>query len=143
MAAVSEQLGRTEEALTTIKGLLDGETVDFDRRHFRAKRSRLYLDLEHRPPIYMSAFGPRAAESAGRLADGVWTLADTRKAPEVIAAHRRSAEAPGRNLARSSCRLASWAPDDEASKRHANGRERSSRRTTKARIRSRGSRRAG
>ena len=82
---VGEQLARTEEALTIITRLLDGETVSFDGRYFRTKRARLYLETERRPPVYMSAFGERAAEIAGRLADGVWTLADPQKAPAVIA----------------------------------------------------------
>jgi coenzyme F420-dependent glucose-6-phosphate dehydrogenase len=33
----------------------------------------------------MSAFGEQAAEVAGRLADGLWTVADPRQAPAVIA----------------------------------------------------------
>jgi coenzyme F420-dependent glucose-6-phosphate dehydrogenase len=90
--SLDEQQKRTEEALTIIKRLLDGETVDFEGSYFRTKAARLYLDCERRPPIYMSAFGPRAAATAGRLADGLWTLADPQKAPAVIAAYRRATE---------------------------------------------------
>jgi coenzyme F420-dependent glucose-6-phosphate dehydrogenase len=91
----SEQLARAEEALQIITGLLDGRTVNFRGRYFRAEGARLYLQPEQRPPIFMSAFGPRAAEVAGRRADGVWTLADPQKAPAVIAAYRRAREAAG------------------------------------------------
>jgi coenzyme F420-dependent glucose-6-phosphate dehydrogenase len=113
--SVGEQLERTEEALTIIARLLDGETVDFDGKHFRTKSARLYLDCERRPPIYMSAFGPQAAEIAGRLADGVWTLADPSKAPPVIAAYRRGAEAAGREPGEIILQgMASWAADDDA-----------------------------
>ena len=63
---VGDQLGRTEEALTIIRRLLDGKTVDYNGQFFRATRARLYLDIERRPPIYMSAFGPQAADIAGR-----------------------------------------------------------------------------
>src|SRR5256885_12074579 len=38
----------------------------------------------------------RSAEVAGRLADGVWSLGDPRKAAPVIAAYRRGAEQLGR-----------------------------------------------
>jgi coenzyme F420-dependent glucose-6-phosphate dehydrogenase len=63
----------------------------------------------------MSAFGPEAAAIAGRLADGVWTLADPQKAPPVIAAYRRSAEAAGREPGEIILQgMASWAPDDDA-----------------------------
>lgn len=112
---VSEQLERAEEALTIIKRLLDRETVDFEGRYFRAKAARLYLDFEHRPPVYMSAFGPQAAAIAGRLADGVWTLADPQRAPRVIAAYRRAAEEAGREPGEIILQgMASWAPNDDA-----------------------------
>lgn len=113
--SLAEQQERTEEALEIIKRLLDGETVTFKGRHFQTDRARLYLDLERRPPIYMSAFGPEAAAIAARHADGVWTLADPRQAPAVIAAYRehsvQAGREPGEIILQS---LASWAPDDDA-----------------------------
>src|SRR5947209_7938211 len=93
--SVGEQLERTDEALTIITRLLDGETVTFEGRHFRTRDARLYLDSPRRPPAHMSAFGPQAAETAGRLADGIWTLADPQQVPPVIAAYRRAAEGAG------------------------------------------------
>ncbi|TDE12193.1 TIGR03557 family F420-dependent LLM class oxidoreductase [Jiangella asiatica] len=89
---VQEQLERTEEALTIISRLLDGETVTFRGRYFRAEAARLYDVPARRPPVFMSAFGEQAAEIAGRLADGVWTLADPRSVPSVIAGYRRARE---------------------------------------------------
>lgn len=112
---VSEQLERTEEALTIIARLLDGELVDFRGRYFRASAARLYLPLGRRPPIYMSAFGPEAAQIAGRLADGVWTLGDPQSAPAVISSYRRAAEQAGREPGEIILQgMASWAPDDHA-----------------------------
>ncbi len=112
--SVEEQQQRTEEALTIITRLLDGETVDFEGRHFRTRGARLYLELERRPPVYMSAFGPEAAEIAGRLADGVWTLADPQQAPAVIAAYRRATEQAGREPGEIILQgMASWATDDD------------------------------
>jgi coenzyme F420-dependent glucose-6-phosphate dehydrogenase len=112
--SVAAQQERTEEALSIIKRLLDGETVDFEGRHFRTRGARLYLELERRPPVYMSAFGPHAAEIAGRLADGLWTLADPQKAPAVIAAYRRSTEQAGREPGEIILQgMASWAPDED------------------------------
>jgi coenzyme F420-dependent glucose-6-phosphate dehydrogenase len=37
-----EQLARAEEALTVITRLLDGETVGYEGRYFRAHHARLY-----------------------------------------------------------------------------------------------------
>jgi coenzyme F420-dependent glucose-6-phosphate dehydrogenase len=94
--SVPEQLDRTEESLTIIRRLLDGETVTFKGRYFQTDSARLFGLPERRPPIFMSAFGPRAAEIAGRHADGVWTLADPRTVPGVIAGYRRACEDAGR-----------------------------------------------
>src|SRR5581483_3848467 len=40
--STGEQLARTEEALEIVTRLLDGDTVDFDGRFFRARRARLH-----------------------------------------------------------------------------------------------------
>jgi coenzyme F420-dependent glucose-6-phosphate dehydrogenase len=109
-----EQLQRTEEALTIVTRLLDGETVDFDGDFFRTRRARLYVKPERRPPVYMSAFQEHAAEVAGRLADGLWTLGDPRQAPGVIAGYRRGCEQAGREPGEIVLQtLASWAPSDD------------------------------
>jgi coenzyme F420-dependent glucose-6-phosphate dehydrogenase len=111
----ADQLARTEEALEIIVRLLDGQTVDFDGRFFTTRGARLYDRPERRPPVYMSAFGPQAAEIAGRLADGVWTLADPQSAPAVIAAYRRGAEQAGREPGEIILQgLVAWAESDEA-----------------------------
>jgi coenzyme F420-dependent glucose-6-phosphate dehydrogenase len=110
----ADQLRRTEEALTIVTRLLDGQTVDFEGEFFRAKRAKLYVKLERRPPVYMSAFHERAAEVAGRLADGVWSLGDPRKAAPVIAAYRRGAGQVGREPGEIVLQtLASWGTDED------------------------------
>lgn len=88
----TEQLGRTEEALIIITRLLRGETVDFDGRYFKAKGAVLYSLPKRRVPVYLSAFHEGAAELAGRLADGVWTLGDPQQAPKIIAAYREACD---------------------------------------------------
>lgn len=94
--APAEQLARTEEALQIITGMLDGRTVSFDGRFFRARAARLYDLPPRRVPVYLSAFGPHAAALAGRYADGIWTLVHPTKAPVVIAAYRKACERAGR-----------------------------------------------
>jgi coenzyme F420-dependent glucose-6-phosphate dehydrogenase len=113
--STEEQLARTEEALTIITRLLDGETVDFEGRFFRTKRAVLYSRPPRRPPVYMSAFHEGAAEVAARLADGVWTLGDPMQAPKVIGAYRAARESasrePGEVILQN---VFSFAPDDDA-----------------------------
>jgi coenzyme F420-dependent glucose-6-phosphate dehydrogenase len=110
-----DQIERAAEALEVITRLLDGETVTFNGRFFKTRDARLYLRTEQRPPIFMSAFGPQAAEVAGRFADGIWTLADPQKAPAVIASYRRAAEKAGRPPGEVILQgMVSWADDDEA-----------------------------
>jgi coenzyme F420-dependent glucose-6-phosphate dehydrogenase len=96
--STEEQLARTDEALTIITRLLNGETVDFDGRFFKTKRAVLYSRPQQRPPVILSAFHEGAAELAGRLADGVWTLGDPRQAPQVIGAYKHACEEAGREI---------------------------------------------
>lgn len=109
--STEEQLARTEEALTIITRLLDGETVDFDGRFFKAKRAVLYSRPEQRPPVYLSAFHERAAELAGRLADGLWTLGDPKQAPGIVKTYRDACEREPFVLLQA---VFSYAADDDA-----------------------------
>lgn len=91
-----EQLARTEEALAVITRLLGGETVDFDGRFFKARQAVLFSRPPRRVPVYLSAFHERAAELAGRLADGIWTLGDPKTAPKLIRTYRKACDDAGR-----------------------------------------------
>lgn len=88
------QLERLEEALTIITRLLDGERLK-GGRHFPVDGAYLHTRPARRPPIYVSAFHPKAAELAGRLGDGLWTLAGD-SAGEIIDAYRAGADDAGR-----------------------------------------------
>jgi coenzyme F420-dependent glucose-6-phosphate dehydrogenase len=91
-----EQVERMEEALQLIHRLFDGERVDHEGRYFSTKGAVLHTRGERRPPIYVSAFGPKAAAVAGRYGDGLWTLADPEMAPKMIEAYRAAASDAGR-----------------------------------------------
>jgi coenzyme F420-dependent glucose-6-phosphate dehydrogenase len=110
-----ENLKRLEEALTIIARLLDGETVTFDGEFFQTRDARLYTLPPRRPPIYLSAFGEEAAALAGRIADGVWCLADPGTAAPVIAAYRRACEESGREAGEIILQVpVAWAESDDA-----------------------------
>jgi coenzyme F420-dependent glucose-6-phosphate dehydrogenase len=113
--SVAEQVERMEEALEIINRLLDGERLDHDGRFFRTRAAYLHTRGERRPPLYASAFGPRAAGVAARQSDGLWTLADPEQAPEIIDAYRGACEDAGKEPGEIILQAGfSWAEDDEA-----------------------------
>jgi coenzyme F420-dependent glucose-6-phosphate dehydrogenase len=113
--SVGEQIERMEEALELIGRLLDGERVDHDGRFFRTNAAYLHTRGERRPPVYVSAFGPRAAKVGARLGDGVWTLADPESAPEVIDSYHAGCEEAGKEPGEIILQTGfSWAEDDDA-----------------------------
>ncbi len=112
---VGEQVSRMEEALEIINRLFDGERLDYDGRYFRTKQAYLHTRAERRPPIYVSAFGPRAAGVAARLSDGLWTLADPELAPGVIDAYRAACDDAGKPAGEIIVQTGfSYAEDDDA-----------------------------
>jgi coenzyme F420-dependent glucose-6-phosphate dehydrogenase len=106
--STGEQIARMEEALVMIRRLWDGETITQDGRYFRARDLKLHTLADRKPPIYVSAFGPQAAEVAAHHGDGLWTLPDPESTPEVIEAYRR-AGGDGEIIFQV---LVSWAPTD-------------------------------
>jgi coenzyme F420-dependent glucose-6-phosphate dehydrogenase len=111
---VGEQIERMEEALALIHRLFDGETVTQDG-HFPTKQAKLHSRPARRPPIYVSAFGPKAAGVAARWGDGLWTLADPEQAPKVMDAYRSACADAGREPGQIVLQTAiSWAEDDDA-----------------------------
>lgn len=111
---VEEQVDRMEEALEMMHRLFAGERVS-GGDHFRFDEAYLHTQAQRRPPIYVSAFGPRAAGVAGRLADGLWTLGDPENAPDVIEAYRAAADDAGRQPGEVVLQGSfSWAQDDDA-----------------------------
>jgi coenzyme F420-dependent glucose-6-phosphate dehydrogenase len=110
-----EQVRRLEEALELIDALLDGRRVDHEGEFFRTKAACLHTRGERRPPVYVSAFGPQAAAVAGRLGDGLWTLADPQSTLELIDAYRSACDDAGREQGEIILQTGmSWAEDDDA-----------------------------
>ncbi|MFL5826374.1 MAG: TIGR03557 family F420-dependent LLM class oxidoreductase [Thermoleophilaceae bacterium] len=111
--STGEQVQRMDEALEIINRLFDGETLD-TIGHFPMKQARLWTLPERKPPIYVSAFGPEAAGVAARRADGLWTLADPEKVPDLIDVYKSAAEEAGRQPGKVILHTGfSWAEDDD------------------------------
>ncbi|KRE43547.1 TIGR03557 family F420-dependent LLM class oxidoreductase [Knoellia sp. Soil729] len=64
------RLEMLEEAVGIIRALFTGEQVSHRGRHYTVDTARLYTVPSTPPPIYVSAFGPKALELAARIGDG-------------------------------------------------------------------------
>jgi coenzyme F420-dependent glucose-6-phosphate dehydrogenase len=60
-----------EEAIEIIRMLWRGETLTYRGSYYTVENARIYTLPERPPPLLMAASGPRAAEGAGRIADGL------------------------------------------------------------------------
>ena len=63
-----------EEAIEVMRRLLTGEQVTHSGKHYRVEDARLYTVPDEPVPILVSAFGPKAAELAARVGDGLCTV---------------------------------------------------------------------
>jgi len=93
-----EQHERFEAGLEAITRLWNGETVTMDGGWFELKEAKLWTRARSKPKLYVSAFGPQAAQIAGRYGDGLWTLGDPDSAPEVIDAYREACAQSGKDV---------------------------------------------
>ena len=64
------RLEMLEEAVALIRELWEGGVVTTQGKHYSVDTARIYTLPDTPPPIYMSAFGPKALDSATRIADG-------------------------------------------------------------------------
>ncbi len=109
-----DQVERMDEALELIRRLWSGEQVGHEGRWFRTKDAVLHTLPEKQPPIYISAFGPKAAAVAGKHGDGLWTLADPEMAPGMIEAYKAAASDAGREPGEIILQVQfSWASSDD------------------------------
>ncbi|MFI6986327.1 TIGR03557 family F420-dependent LLM class oxidoreductase [Embleya sp. NPDC050154] len=63
-----------EEAVEVMRKLFTGRLINHRGRHYTVDNARLYTAPEAPLPIYVSGFGPNAAELAGRIGDGFVTM---------------------------------------------------------------------
>ncbi len=64
------RLEMLEEAVDLIRRLWEGDVVTTAGKHYRVDTARIYTRPDQPPPIYVSAFGPKALEVAARIGDG-------------------------------------------------------------------------
>jgi G6PDH family F420-dependent oxidoreductase len=81
------RLDMLEEAVDVLRTLWKGGFVDHHGEYYTVENARLYTVPEKTIPVYVSAFGPKAADVAGRIGDGFITTAPDK---EMIQAFRDS-----------------------------------------------------
>ncbi|MDS0135831.1 MULTISPECIES: LLM class flavin-dependent oxidoreductase [unclassified Amycolatopsis] len=94
------------EAIRIIHGLWAGEPEVFDGREFSVREARIEPRPEHRIPLWLGTYGPRALELTGQLADG-WLPSfgriDLPRAIEMRDVVRKAAADAGRDPGSITC----------------------------------------
>ncbi|MEE4546906.1 TIGR03557 family F420-dependent LLM class oxidoreductase [Streptomyces sp. V4-01] len=72
--AADVRLEMLEEAVEVIRKLSTGERVTHRGTHYTVENARLYTVPSEPAPLFVSGFGPRAADLAGRIGDGFVTM---------------------------------------------------------------------
>ena len=85
--SVGVRLDMMEEAVEVIRLLHQGRMISHHGAYYEVQEARIYTLPEQPVPIYVSAFGPQAAELAGRIGDGLCT---TMPDAEIIKTFRES-----------------------------------------------------
>jgi G6PDH family F420-dependent oxidoreductase len=68
--SVGVRLEMLEEAIDVIRLLHEGRQISHHGLHYEVQDARIYTLPDQPVPIYVSGFGPQAAEFAGRVGDG-------------------------------------------------------------------------
>ncbi|MCU1371394.1 MAG: luciferase-like protein [Ilumatobacteraceae bacterium] len=70
-----QRLAMLEEAVELMRKLWTGHEVTHRGEFYRVDNARIYTLPDEPPPVYVSAFGPKAAAVAARIGDGFVTTA--------------------------------------------------------------------
>jgi coenzyme F420-dependent glucose-6-phosphate dehydrogenase len=83
----AERQRMLEEAVACIRELWKGEETSFRGDYYTVENARIYTMPQEPPPLYVAAAGEKAAELAGRISDGVISVAPNEG---VVKAFRRA-----------------------------------------------------
>jgi G6PDH family F420-dependent oxidoreductase len=68
--SASTRLAMLEEAVEVIRALHRGQQVDYQGEYYTVQNARIYTLPREPVPIYVSGFGKKSAQLAGRIGDG-------------------------------------------------------------------------
>ena len=71
--SIDTRLSMLEESIEVMRLLWSGDYVTHHGEHYTVENARIYTLPDSPPEIYVSGFGPKAAELAGRVGDGFIT----------------------------------------------------------------------
>jgi coenzyme F420-dependent glucose-6-phosphate dehydrogenase len=100
------------EAVAVMRQLWEGGYQSFDGAYYTVENARIYTLPDEPPPIVMAAAGPKAAELAGSVADGLWAVAPN---GELVDTFRQAGGEGPRYGQVTVC----WAPDEDSAKKTA------------------------
>ncbi|MFB6163657.1 MAG: TIGR03557 family F420-dependent LLM class oxidoreductase [Haloarculaceae archaeon] len=72
------------EAVHVMRALWRGDELNHDGEHYTVENARLYTLPETLPPLYVSAYGPKAAKLAADVGDGLYTVGPRKKLRETF-----------------------------------------------------------
>jgi G6PDH family F420-dependent oxidoreductase len=104
---IEQRLSMLEESVEIMRALWAGGNVSYDGQHYVVDRARLYSLPDAPPRVYASAFGPKAAESIGRYAEG---YINATPSSDLLQAYR---DAGGSGPAQGGMKVC-WGPDEAA-----------------------------
>lgn len=96
------------EAVEVIRALHSGRRVNHHGKHYTVENAKIYTRPDEPVPIYLSALGPKAARLAGKIGDGLCTMAPD---AELLATYR---EAGGAGKPVQGGMKVCWAGSEEA-----------------------------
>jgi G6PDH family F420-dependent oxidoreductase len=102
---IDQRLSMLEESVEIMRMLWSGGVHSFDGQHYVVDRARLYSLPDEPVPVYVSAFGPKAADAAGRIGEGYINVAPD---AELLTAYRA---AGGEGPAHGGMKIC-WGPDE-------------------------------
>jgi G6PDH family F420-dependent oxidoreductase len=76
------RLAMLEEAVEVIRFLWEGGTQTYRGDYYVIENARIYTLPDKPPPILVAASGPKAAEAAGRMGDGLISIVPQEEIPE-------------------------------------------------------------
>ena len=80
----AERQRMLEEAVACIRELWKGEETSFRGNYYTVENARIYTMPEEPPPIYAAAAAEKAAELAGRIGDGLISVAPNKDVVEAF-----------------------------------------------------------